>query len=46
VRTRITERLKEGTIDQRYGRIVMAAFELRTKGDYDVFIDFKWTEVI
>ena len=32
--------INEGLIDPKYGRIINKAFNRRTKGDYDIYIDF------
>ena len=32
--------IKEGLIDTKYGKIINKAFNRRTKGDYDIYIDF------
>jgi uncharacterized protein (UPF0332 family) len=32
--------INEGLIDPRYGKIINKAFNRRTKGDYDIYIDF------
>lgn len=32
--------INEGLIDSRYGKIINKAFNRRTKGDYDIYIDF------
>jgi uncharacterized protein (UPF0332 family) len=36
----------EGKIDARYGRIINKAFNRRTKGDYDTFVEFEEEIVI
>ena len=33
--------INEGLIDARYGKMVNKAFNKRTKGDYDTFVDFE-----
>ncbi len=38
--------INEGLIDARYGKIVNRAFNKRTKGDYDTFVDFEKEIVI
>ncbi|TAL29566.1 MAG: HEPN domain-containing protein [Spirochaetes bacterium] len=38
--------VKEGAVDRRFGRIVNTAFEMRTRGDYDDFIDYQKTDVV
>jgi uncharacterized protein (UPF0332 family) len=37
--------IKEKLIDQKYGKILNTAFEMRTKGDYDDFIKYDKIEV-
>jgi uncharacterized protein (UPF0332 family) len=37
--------INEGLIDARYGKMVNKAFNKRTKGDYDTFVDFE-TEIV
>jgi len=37
--------IKEQIVDQKYGKILNTAFELRTKGDYDDFIEYSNAEV-
>ena len=32
--------INEGLIDPKYGKIINKAFNRRTKGDYDIYIDF------
>lgn len=32
--------IREGLIDSKYGKIITKAFNRRTKGDYDSFIEF------
>jgi uncharacterized protein (UPF0332 family) len=32
--------VNEGLIDSKYGKIINKAFNRRTKGDYDLYIDF------
>jgi uncharacterized protein (UPF0332 family) len=36
----------EGKIDARFGRIINKAFNRRTKGDYDTFVEFEEEIVI
>jgi uncharacterized protein (UPF0332 family) len=38
--------INEGLIDARYGKSVNRAFNKRTKGDYDTFVDFEKEIVI
>jgi len=37
--------INEGLMDARYGKMVNKAFNKRTKGDYDTFVDFE-TEIV
>ena len=37
--------VKEGVIDQKFGKMLNTAFELRTKGDYDDFAEYMPEEV-
>jgi uncharacterized protein (UPF0332 family) len=32
--------VKENLVDQKYGKIINTAFEMRTKGDYDDFVNY------
>lgn len=34
-----------GLIDKKYGKILRNAFQNRTKGDYDAFVDFEKEEL-
>ncbi|MFO7881943.1 MAG: HEPN domain-containing protein [Kosmotogaceae bacterium] len=38
--------INKGLIDTKYGKIINKAFNRRTKGDYDVYIDFDKDTVI
>ena len=38
--------INEGLIDANYGKIINKAFNRRTKGDYDIYIDFDKDTVI
>ncbi len=38
--------INEGLIDTKYGKIINKAFNRRTKGDYDIYIDFDKDTVI
>lgn len=38
--------IKEGVFEQKYGKMLREAFELRNKGDYDVFVEFSRTDVL
>ena len=38
--------INEGLIDSKYGKIINKAFNRRTKGDYDTYIDFEKAIVI
>ncbi len=38
--------INEGLIDPRYGKIINKAFNRRTKGDYDIYIDFDVDTVV
>ncbi len=38
--------IHKGLIDSRYGKIINKAFNRRTKGDYDTFVDFEESIVI
>jgi len=38
--------INNGLIDTKYGKIINKAFNRRTKGDYDVYIDFDKDTVI
>lgn len=38
--------INEGLIDTKYGKIINKAFNRRTKGDYDIYIDFDKDVVI
>ncbi|MCK4663716.1 MAG: HEPN domain-containing protein [Bacteroidales bacterium] len=33
--------IREGLIDSKYGKIINKAFNRRTKGDYDIYIEFE-----
>ncbi|MEA1912860.1 MAG: HEPN domain-containing protein [candidate division WOR-3 bacterium] len=37
--------IKEGLIDKKYGSIIHKAYDKRTKGDYDDFVEFSKEEV-
>lgn len=39
------EFVKTGTIDKKYGSIVHKAYDKRTKGDYDDFVEFSKEEI-
>lgn len=32
--------IREGLIDSKYGKIIIKAFNRRTKGDYDSYVEF------
>ena len=38
--------IKNNLIDKKYSKIIRDAFELRTEGDYEVFIDFSREEIL
>lgn len=38
--------VKEGLIDSKYGKIINKAFNRRTKGDYDTYVEFEKDIVI
>ncbi len=38
--------IHEGLIDSKYGKIINKAFNRRTKGDYDVYVEFEKDIVI
>jgi uncharacterized protein (UPF0332 family) len=38
--------IKEGLIDTKYGKIINKAYNRRTKGDYDIYVDFDKDKVI
>jgi uncharacterized protein (UPF0332 family) len=38
--------INEGLIDSKYGKIINKAFNKRTKGDYDTFVEFEKTLVV
>lgn len=40
------EFIHEGLIDSKYGKIINKAFNRRTKGDYDTYVDFEKEIVI
>jgi uncharacterized protein (UPF0332 family) len=39
------EFISDGKVDIRYGKIIRNAYQNRTRGDYDVFVDYKLEEV-
>lgn len=39
------EFIKKGKLDNKYGKILKSAYEYRTSGDYDSFIEFDKNEV-
>jgi uncharacterized protein (UPF0332 family) len=38
--------IKEGILEQKYGKMLRDAFEMRNHGDYDAFIEFSQADVL
>jgi uncharacterized protein (UPF0332 family) len=39
------EFIAKGKVDPRFGKILRNAFQCRTKGDYDAFVEFSFLEI-